>query len=432
MQQLVYSLLLLGLFVAPYDLSAQQALAAQQATILYVNRTDRTCGGFSPCYTTIQAAINAAQPRTTIRIQAGTYPEQLNIQKNNFAGVVEADRIVIESYPAAQPGQVVVTGAAGNCGDKFAVRIKKSNFITIRDLTFTHAGAQAISLIGGGDDNEGIHIVSNRIFANGNSSCHGGITVASGNPGTVIANNVIYANGRSGIAFTEDNGGPHYIINNTIYGNQWNGIEVGKNQNITIANNIINQNGTLTGTNGGRFGVLRESSSGAIPQNIRLLNNLVCGNRLGEISGPALDITDSGNRTPLGKEGFGVGALPGCEVATNLFGNVNGADQLPNTSDDDFSLRLNSLAIDMGMDPRTLGLDPVFNVIFEADFLTDGIRPADGNADRIVAFDAGAFEFANAPPVANAGTNQTAHRGQLVSLNGTLSSDPEGAPLTFQ
>jgi len=93
------SLLLIGLFVTPIDLSAQQA------TIVYVNRTDSTCGGHSPCFTKIQAAINAAQPRATIRIQAGTYPEQLNIQKNNFAGVVEADRIVIESDPAAQPGQ---------------------------------------------------------------------------------------------------------------------------------------------------------------------------------------------------------------------------------------------------------------------------------------------------------------------------------------
>ena len=84
------------------------------------------------------------------------------------------------------------------------------------------------------------------------------------------------------------------------------------------------------------------------------------------------------------------------------------------------------------MDPRTLGFNPSYNPIFEADFVIEGIRPADGNADRIPAFDAGAFEFPNGAPVADAGADQTAFRGQLVALNGTASSDPESASLTFQ
>jgi hypothetical protein len=53
-------------------------------------------------------------------------------------------------------------------------------------------------------------------------------------------------------------------------------------------------------------------------------------------------------------------------------------------------------AIDVGLDPRTLGFNPAFNPIFEAGFAIEGIRPADGNADRVVSFDAGAFEFPNA------------------------------------
>jgi pectin methylesterase-like acyl-CoA thioesterase len=52
---------------------------AQAQTILHVNRTDPTCGGKSPCYATIQAALDAAGPANLIRIQAGTYPEQLKI-----------------------------------------------------------------------------------------------------------------------------------------------------------------------------------------------------------------------------------------------------------------------------------------------------------------------------------------------------------------
>ena len=310
--------------------------------------------------------------------------------------------------------------------------MKQSKFITIRGLTITGTGGQAISLMGGNNGNQEIHIELNRIFGNGSSSCNGGITIARGNPGTLIVNNLIYANGRNGITFEDADGGPHYIINNTISGNQWNGIEVARNHILTIANNIVNKNGIASGSTGGRFGIKRESSSGPQPLGIKLRNNLVCGNTLGEINGPVLDATDTGNFTPQGSEGLGVSAFPGCELPANLFANLNGLDSLPNTADDDFSLRQNSLAIDIGMDPRTLGFNPAFNPIFEADFAVEGVRPADGNADRVVSFDAGAFEFPNTPPIAHAGTNQTVFGGQLVSLNGIQSSDPEGAPLAFQ
>ncbi len=406
---------------------------AQAQTILHVNGTDSTCGGQSPCFATIQAALNAAGPNTVIQIQAGTYPEQLSIAgKNNFQGATEVDRIVIQADPATQPGQVVLSGAPGACTANYAIRLQQSKFITIRGLTITGTGGQAISLLGGNNQNQDIHIDLNRIFANGSSSCDGGITVNRGNPGTLIVNNLIYANGRNGLSFIDADGGPHYLINNTISGNQWNGVDVARNHTITLANNIINNNGTAAGTTGGRFGVRREGSTAPQPAGIKLLNNLVCGNTQGQISTQVLDTTDTGNFTPLGNEGMGVGALPGCELPANLFGNRNGPDNQPNTADDDFSLKPNSLAIDVGMDPRTLGFNPSYNPIFEADFVIEGIRPADGDADRVPAFDAGAFEFPNAPPVANAGANQTVATGQLVTLNGAQSSDPEGAPLTYQ
>ncbi len=421
------SLFVVGLIVTP------SPLAAQQPTIIYVSRTDATCGNNAPCFTTIQAAINAAQPGNVIHIQTGTYPEQVAISgKNNFLGATEIDRIIVEADPATQPGQVVLTGAPGACTGNHAIRLQQSKFITIRGLTITGTGGQAISLLGGNNQNQDIHIELNRIFDNGSGSCDGGITVNRGNPGTLIVNNLIHANGRNGISFIDADGGPHYVINNTIYGNQWNGIDVARNHTITLANNIVNNNGTASGTTGGRFGVRRESSTNPQPAGIKLLNNLVCGNTQGQIAAQVLDSTDSSNFTPLGNEGAGVGALPGCELPGNLFGNLSGFDNQPDTADDDFSLKPNSLAIDVGMDPRTLGFNPSYTPIFEADFVIEGIRPADGNADRAPAFDAGAFEFPNVPPIANAGANQTAPTNQLVTLNGTQSSDPEGAPLAYQ
>ena len=99
----------------------------------------------------------------------------------------------------------------------------------------------------------------------------------------------------------------------------------------------------------------REDSTGPHPETIHLLNNLLCGNRLGEINGPALDATDAGNLTPTGTEGPGVTASPGCDLPGAVYATVNGPDGLPNTADDDFALATNSPAIDRGMDPRTLG-----------------------------------------------------------------------------
>ena len=76
------------------------SVGAQQ-TALYVSNTAPTCGGQSPCFSTIQAALDAAGPNTVIQIRAGTYPEQLTITgTNNFQGATEVDRIVIQADPA--------------------------------------------------------------------------------------------------------------------------------------------------------------------------------------------------------------------------------------------------------------------------------------------------------------------------------------------
>lgn len=42
-------------------------------TIVYVNRDDDTCGGHSPCYISIQQAIEAVNTGTAIWIAQGTY-----------------------------------------------------------------------------------------------------------------------------------------------------------------------------------------------------------------------------------------------------------------------------------------------------------------------------------------------------------------------
>jgi parallel beta-helix repeat protein len=243
----------------------------QQGQILYVNNADPTCQGHAPCYQTIQAAVTAALAGDTIRVQAGTYQEQINISgKNNVAGASESDRILIEADPAAPVGSVTLTGAVSQCTNGYAIRLQQSKFITIRGLTITGAGGQAISLMGGNNQNSAIHIERNRIFQNGSSQCSGGITIARGNPDTLILNNLIYANGRNGITFIDADGGPHYLIGNTIYANSWSGISVARSHEVWLLNNLVFGNGSASGSTGGRFGVKREDSTSPQPAGITL------------------------------------------------------------------------------------------------------------------------------------------------------------------
>lgn len=49
---------------------------------IYVDPFD-SCGGKTPCYSMIQAAINAASSGSVIKIMAGTYPENLDLNSSN-------------------------------------------------------------------------------------------------------------------------------------------------------------------------------------------------------------------------------------------------------------------------------------------------------------------------------------------------------------
>jgi hypothetical protein len=201
------------------------AAPAFAQTTRYVSSTDSTCGGHTPCYPTIQVAVTVAQPGDTVQVRAGTYVELIQVQgKNAFPGASEAHRLTIEADPAQPPGTVVLDGAVNQCTFGYAVRFQQSRFVTLRGFTITGAGGEAVHLMGGNNQNEAIHLERNRIFDNGGPECSGGIIVNRGNPGTVIANNLIYGNGRHGLAFLDQDGGPHHVVGNTIHANAWTGV----------------------------------------------------------------------------------------------------------------------------------------------------------------------------------------------------------------
>ena len=63
-------------------LLARLAGWSHSAAIVYVN-PDSECGGMIPCYTTIQAAIDATSSNSVIKVMAGTYAEDLNLNSSN-------------------------------------------------------------------------------------------------------------------------------------------------------------------------------------------------------------------------------------------------------------------------------------------------------------------------------------------------------------
>ncbi len=371
-------------------LFAVSAAGVSEAGIVrHVNRTDATCGGTSPCYGSIQAAVNAAQPGDTVQIQPGGYVEQVSVVAKNGSATNPAARIVIEADPSATPGSVVLRGAVTQCAAGHAIQIRQSRFVTIRGLTITGAGGAAIALAGGADRNLAVHIERSRIVGNGGTGCDGGITIGAGNIGTLIVNNLVLANGRNGIATVDGEGGPHTLVQNTIHGNGWNGVSATRSHVFLLINNAITGNGMHPGSTGGRVGVRRETAP--LPLAIVLRNNLICGNRLGEIAGPVLDGADGANLTPGGVEGPGVTASPGCDHPALVYRDLAGADHASGSLDDDPTPAPASPLIDRGLDPRTV-LTPDLNARFEADYFGESVRPAAGSAGGPPRFDIGAAE----------------------------------------
>ena len=361
---------------------------AASPTARYVDSKDPTCGGRQPCYATIQTAVNAAGAGDTVQIQAGRYREQISVEgKNSSDAASEADRIIIEADPLSPVGSVVLVGAVSRCSDGHALRVQRSNFVTIRGMTITGARGAAVLLLGGAEQNYAVHIERNRIVHNGRDQCNTGIMVGSGNSATVIVNNLIYGNAGDGIRFDGASEGPHYVVNNTIHRNDGSGIRVSVQEHVLLVNNALTFNAGS--------GVRRDPTTLSDPGRIQLLHNLLCGNHVREIERPVMDGADTWNLTPTGREGSGAMATPDCAGSHTIYAHWAGSDGQLNTEDDDFTLATGSPAIGQGLDPRTLGLDPDLDAVFEADFLSPGARVVAGGDGG---FDIGAIAFETPGP----------------------------------
>jgi len=206
---------MIGFFTVESIVDESGSVVAAKTFIVDVN------GGGN--YTTIQTAINAANDGDSIRVWAGTYNENVIVNKTlNIIGNLTANTFI--------------NGGGG--GDVIQITADRVN---ISGFTITNGGTQFSPNYDAG------------IELNNVSNC-------------VILDNNISNNGQLGIRFFQSNN--NSIINNNINSNLRDGLLISISNNLTFVNNNISSNSY--------YGI-----TSAYGDKIKLINNSIMNNKRG-------------------------------------------------------------------------------------------------------------------------------------------------------
>jgi hypothetical protein len=424
---------------------------------------------------TIQQAIAAAAAGDTVLVAPGTYVENLTflgkaitveseggpavtIIDGNFAGPVvgftegEPRSAVLRGFtvqhgassfggggvhiqnssPTIADNWIVSNGACTGAGvySNFGSPLIQGNRIA-RNFLYGCTGGFGLGVYLGGDS--AAELIENSISDNNGPAHGGGVTLfAAGR--AVLRSNIIARNVTSGFSPCTQGGGIWMVnfsqatfVNNLIVGNvagcgggiYWSG-STGVNMfvNNTIADNDAPEGSAI-------------AFNGADARHL-IYNNLL----IGKPGQPAVHCSsNSGSPQPVinASDVFSPQSLPFsgiCADQMGVRGNISANPLFVRGPQGDvlgdYHLQATSPAVDAGDNaaPQIPTLD-----------LDGAARIVDGNFDGDARVDIGVYEFANAPPTAVAGPDQTvvADGGcvAVVALNGTGSSDPDGEPLTY-
>lgn len=130
-----------------------------------------SCGGNTPCNTTIQAAITAASPGQTVTVYPGTYTENVTISKSltlvSTGGRGSTTIVGTQTSPASVYGAVLITGSTTG----LSIGTNPSNGFTIVGVDWptnvTDVGAVYIQ---GSGTQTNLSIIGNDLQANGDDA----------------------------------------------------------------------------------------------------------------------------------------------------------------------------------------------------------------------------------------------------------------------
>jgi parallel beta-helix repeat protein len=268
-------------------------------------------------YATIQAAIDAATVGDTINVAAGTYDEDVNVNKS-------------VSLIGAGASSTTLRGIIG--GDGATVRVNASN-VTIAGFTITRLGNNLTDWNNAGLNSAGIAIQGTAITA------------------ANIHDNTIFGN-RTGIDINNSSG--HTLHNNVITDNRTGLVFRNQTDNLTITDNDITNNWTV--------GVLFLDASGGInipvqtALNSTFSNNNISGNWYGQ----AVD-RQSGGSLPL------PGTTNLKNFSSNWWGTANPVISTANSTEPGYAIQIpvayGGTAVAPGGQPDILGSASA-NIVF--------------------------------------------------------------------
>lgn len=274
-QRIGRSKVLLVFFAAVFALTSLGLQKSMAATVQV-----GTCLIGPPHYSTIQKAVNASEPGTTIKVCPGNYPEQVLITKTLTLTGVESDT---GSTPIITPpaGGIVqnATGLAGSDAIGAQILVQNATGVNISGLTVDGSGNQltcAPDLMGIYYQNaSGIvtYVVTRNQNLGSGNECQSGEGIFaqsgygfSGASAVVIENSHVYAYQKNGVSGDGD------TLTVTISANDivgqgptpfvaQNGIQITDGTKGAILNNSVS-NDIYSGTSSSATGILVFASSG--------------------------------------------------------------------------------------------------------------------------------------------------------------------------
>ena len=210
----------------------------QAQTTLYVDDDDATCGGNSPCYATIQAAIDAASDDDTINVAAGTYTNDI---WDSLLGIPAGYRITKRiTLQGAQAGNDPA-GSTDRGGESILVRTNGVPYslyvsdITIDGFTFTSGGGSGGGRLIIADYADNVTI-KNCIIRDISGTDPHGVYIYPGAQNALIEYNTFSSTAWEAIRCD----GNALISNNTIKNIPSNkGIVLGNSSNAQVVDNVI-------------------------------------------------------------------------------------------------------------------------------------------------------------------------------------------------